>query len=61
MNNQNLKEQFLGFYQTPSLFNNPINDLGHFEFEQIDLESFDFSNLEITQKIPLGKRAERYL
>ncbi len=60
MNNINLKEQFLGFYNTPSLFVNDIYGIGNFEFDKIDLSNINFLNLEIKEQIPLGKRIERF-
>ncbi len=60
MNNQNLKEQFLGFYNTPSLFLDNIYGIENFEFDEIDLDNVDFSKLEIKEKLPLGKRIERF-
>ena len=60
MNNKNLEEQFLGFYNTPSLFNENIYGIENFEFDKIELNAIDFTSLQITEKIPLGKRIERF-
>ncbi|WP_072680270.1 DUF1853 family protein [Arcobacter sp. LA11] len=60
MNNKNLKEQFLGFYNTPSLFIDDIYGITNFEFDEIDISSLDFTKLVITEKVPLGKRIERF-
>jgi hypothetical protein len=56
-----LKEQFKGFYNTPSLFNESFYGLELFDRENIDVESFDISNIEILQQLPLGKRVEYFL
>ncbi len=55
----NLKTQFLGFINTPSLFNE-LNCLNQFELDINEINNFDFSQLNITQKLPLGKRIERF-
>lgn len=60
MNNKNIIEQFLGFYKTSSLFIDDIQGIKNFEFEEIDLNILDYSKLEINEKIPLGKRIERF-
>ena len=57
---ENLKEQFLGFYLTPSLFKDSFFDIEQFEFDEINLDSLDFKKLQIHEKIPLGKRVERF-
>ncbi|HFU75616.1 MAG TPA: DUF1853 family protein, partial [Arcobacter sp.] len=56
----NLREQFLGFYQTPFLFNNTITQLQLFEFDLINIDQINFSKLKIKQKLPLGKRVEQF-
>lgn len=55
-----LKEQFLGFYNTLSLFDSSIWELNQFEFEKIDIDNLDFESFEITGQMPLGKRVERF-
>ena len=55
-----MKEQFKGFYNTPSLFNNTFYDLELFDIEDVDIENFDISNIEILQQLPLGKRVEYF-
>lgn len=56
----NLKEQFLGFYKTPYLFSKPIQKMKLFEFDTIKITDIDFTKLQILEKIPLGKRVERF-
>lgn len=55
----NLKNQFLGFLNTPSLFKE-INGLTQFELNKKEIENFDFSKLDIKERLPLGKRIERF-
>jgi len=55
----NIKEQFLGFYNTPALFDK-LNTLEQFKFEEIDLNKIDYSELIIDKKLPLGKRVEYF-
>jgi len=55
----NLKTQFLGFINTPSLFKN-LHSLNQFELDINEINGFDFSKLIITDKLPLGKRIERF-
>lgn len=54
-----LKEQFLGFYKTPALFNE-LYELKQFDFENIDISNIDYSKLSIDKKLPLGKRVEYF-
>lgn len=54
----NLKTQFLGYINTPSLFKN-LNGLNQFELDVNKIE-FDFTKLNITDNLPLGKRIERF-
>jgi hypothetical protein len=56
----NLKSQFLGFYQSTYLFDKSINNINPFSFDKIDIENIDFTKLIINEKIPLGKRVERF-
>ncbi len=55
----NLKNQFLGFINTPSLFTS-LDKLTQFELDINEIKNFDFSQLDITQKLPLGKRIEGF-
>ncbi len=55
----NLKPQFLGFINTPSLFKE-INGLNQFELDINEIKNFDFNNFDIPDKLPLGKRIERF-
>lgn len=54
----NLKEQFLGFYNTPNLFEK-LNEIKQFEFEPIQIDTLEY-NLKIEKKLPLGKRVEYF-
>jgi len=54
-----LKEQFLGFYKTPALFDE-LYELKQFDFENIDISNIDYSKLSIDKKLPLGKRVEYF-
>lgn len=56
----NLKEQFLGFYHSSYLFDCSINGMNLFEFEKINVDSINFTKLQINEKIPLGKRVEKF-
>lgn len=53
-----IKEQFIGFYNTPKLFST-IKNIEQFEFETIDISSIDI-NIQINQRLPLGKRIEYF-
>lgn len=55
----NLEAQFLGFLDTPSLFEK-FDGLEQFELKKEELENLDFSSLNIPDKIPLGKRIEHF-
>ena len=55
----NLKTQFLGFINTPSLFKE-LDGLTQIELDINEINEFDFSKLNITEKLPLGKRIERF-
>lgn len=55
----NLKTQFLGFINTPYLFKE-LNSLTQFELDINEKEEFDFTKLNITTKLPLGKRIEHF-
>jgi len=55
-----LSKQFCGFFNTPSLFKGKINKIEQFVFEEIEINKIDFSSLEILEKMPLGKRVEKF-
>lgn len=55
----NLKNQFQGFLNTAFLFDN-YKGLKQFELEKNKIENIDFNNLDIPEKLPLGKRIERF-
>lgn len=55
----NLKTQFLGFINTPSLFKE-LDGLSQIELDINEIKEFDFNALNITTKLPLGKRIERF-
>jgi len=55
----NLKTQFLAFINTNSLFQE-IDGLQQFEFDQNEIDNLDFSQLEITKRLTLGNRVERF-
>jgi len=55
----NLKTQFLGYMNTPSLFKE-LNGLIQFHLDINEIKDFDFRKLEITQKLTLGSRVERF-
>jgi len=55
----NLKTQFLGFMNTSSLFKE-LNGLKQFELDMNEIEDFDLRKLNITKKLTLGNRAERF-
>lgn len=54
-----LKEQFLGFYNTPVLFDE-LYTLKQFSFEKIDTSNLEIENIRIDTKLPLGKRVEYF-
>lgn len=54
-----LKTQFLGFINTPSLFEK-LDGFTQFKIDNEEIKDFDFSKLNITTKLPLGKRIERF-
>lgn len=56
---EDLSSQFLAFYNSESIFENSFEQFELFDFYKIN-EDIDFSNLEINEKIPLGKRVERF-
>lgn len=56
---KNLKTQFLAFINTPSLFRE-LEGLNQFEFDTNEINEFDFTKLSITEKLPLGKRVEKF-
>ncbi|XOB61068.1 DUF1853 family protein [Campylobacterota bacterium DY0563] len=56
---ENLKTQFLGYINTPSLFKN-LNGLNQFELDIKEVNEFDFTKLDISDNLPLGKRIERF-
>lgn len=56
----NLQKQFLGYINTLSLFKE-LNGLKQFELDIDEIKSFDLSELNITQKLTLGSRVERFL
>jgi hypothetical protein len=53
-----LINQIKGFCQTPSLFKGSFYDLEVFEL--VDIDSFNIDNIQILQKLPLGKRVEYF-
>lgn len=53
----NLKQQFLGFINTSALFQE-IDGLQQFTFNNEEIKDFDFTQLEITKNLALGKRVE---
>ncbi len=55
----NLKTQFLGFMNTPSLFKE-LNGLNQIELDINEIKDFDFTQLNITSKLTLGSRIERF-
>lgn len=55
----NLKTQFLGFINTPPLFKK-LNSLNQIELDTNEIKNFDFSQLDIPNKLPLGKRIEHF-
>ena len=58
--NHTLNNQLKGFYNTPTLFKNDFYGFNQFELEDIDVENFDISNIQILQQLPLGKRVEHF-
>jgi hypothetical protein len=55
----NLKTQFLGFMNTPSLFKE-LGGLTQIELDINEIKEFDFTELNITSKLTLGSRIERF-
>jgi len=55
----NLKTQFLGFINTPSLFKE-LNGLNQIELDINEINDLDFTELNIPDNLPLGKRIERF-
>ena len=55
----NLKTQLLGFINTPPLFKE-LNGLSQIELDINEIKNFDFSQLNIPDKLPLGKRIEHF-
>ncbi len=55
----NLKNQFLGFLNTPLLFER-LHNLSQIKLDINEIEKFDFTKLNITDNLPLGKRIERF-
>lgn len=55
-----LFNQIKGFYQTPSLFKESFYGFKIFELENIDIDEFNIDNINIIQKLPLGKRVELF-
>ena len=55
----NLKKQFLAYMSTFSLFRE-WDGLMQFELDIEEVEEFDFSKLEITKRLTLGNRVERF-
>jgi hypothetical protein len=55
----NFKTQFLGYLNTPSLFEK-LNGLNQFELDIEETNKFDFTKLNISDNLPLGKRIERF-
>jgi hypothetical protein len=56
---QDLSKQFLAFYNSHSIFEKSYDEFELFKLYQID-EGIDFDDLQINEKIPLGKRVERF-
>ena len=56
----NLKTQFLGYMNTPSLFKE-LDGLSQFIIDINEINSFDLTKLEINKKLTLGSRVERFL
>ena len=55
----NIQTQFQGYINTPWLFKE-LNGLKQFELDINEISSFDLSQLEITKKLTLGSRVERF-
>jgi uncharacterized protein len=55
----NLKTQFLGYMNTPSLFKE-LYGLTQIELDIDEIKEFDFTKLNITSKLTLGSRIERF-
>lgn len=56
----NLHTQFLGYMNTPSLFKE-LHGLKQFTLDINEITNFDLTKLEITKKLTLGSRVERFL
>ena len=59
MEMDNIKTQFLGFMNTASLFKEQ-NGLKQFYLDINEIKHFDLEELQITQKLTLGNRVERF-
>ena len=55
----NLKTQFLGFINTPSIFDE-FDGLKQIELDITESRNFDFTKLNITDRLSLGRRIERF-
>jgi hypothetical protein len=55
----NLKTQFLGFMNTASLFKE-LDGLKQFTLDINEIKNFDFTKLNISEKLTLGNRVERF-
>ncbi|PLY11150.1 MAG: hypothetical protein C0626_00860 [Arcobacter sp.] len=55
----NLKIQFLGFMNTPSLFKE-LYGLTQIQLDIDEVKEFDFTQLNITSRLTLGSRIERF-
>ncbi len=55
----NLKTQFLGFMNTPYLFKE-LDGLSQIKLDINEIKEFDFTELNITSKLTLGSRIERF-
>lgn len=57
----NIKNEYLGFYNSFALFDEELISLKQFVFdEELDIDNIDFSTLSIKKKIPLGQRIEYF-
>lgn len=55
----NLKTQFLSYLKTPPLFKE-LNGLNQIKLDINEIKDFDFTQLNITSKLTLGSRIERF-
>lgn len=55
----NLKTQFLGFINTPSLFTE-LNGLTQIQLDIDEIQDFDFTKLNVRDNLTLGVRIERF-